>query len=409
MKTATRFLLLPILTLLIGAASARGQVTTTAYSNLNNSIDDLLLGGATATGGSTKLLADDLTYNAGLAGQAVSAFQVQIINDNSTSISITPTVIFWNSDNSGGPGTLLSSYVLPLTTLADNAEQTLSFTVPASEQFVLPTSGTIWAGIFVTGTSTTTAAQLNATLLPIVNPPTTGSSLDRLFESTNPGPAAAANPSGTVFTSPFGGNPVANLGWALTTVAPGTLNVLYNFPSAAHSPDGPVGALLLAADGNYYGTTGAEGTSSDGTIFQLTPGGTVSTIFEFSGANGAGPEGALIQGNDGLLYGTTAGGGANGTGTIFSIPTGSTTQALKVLHSFGPVDNNGVNADGKLPADALIQARDGNFYGVAYLGGRRQGRDGLSHHPGWHFHPPGEFRERRGGTCGTLRRADRGR
>ena len=369
MKTAAR-LLFPVLTLLIGAASARGQATTTAYSNLKNTISAIQLGGATATGGSTDLLADDLTYNASLAGQAISAFQVQLINYNSTTVSVTPTVIFWNSNGPiGTPGAVLGSYVLPLTALAGSTEQTLSFTVPVKNQFVLPVSGTIWAGIFVTGTSTATAAQLNNIAVPIVNPPTTGSSQDRLFESISPGPAAAANPSGAVFTSPYGGNPVANLGWALTTITPGTLHVVDNFPASAFSFAGPEGALLLAADGNYYGTTVEEGAAGDGTIFQLTPAGTINTIFEFSGVNGTNPRGALIQGNDGLLYGTTSTGGVNGNGTIFSIPTGSTTQALKVLHSFAPGGPGDPNADGTLPSNALIQARDGNFYGVAGGGG----------------------------------------
>ncbi len=106
----------------------------------------------------------------------------------------------------------------------------------------------------------------------------------------------------------------------------------------------------------------------------IGPLGTTSVILslfwvQFSGANGAFPAGALIQGNDGLLYGTTSEGGDNGNGTIFSIPTGSTTQALKVLHSFGPSQNDGPNADESHPSDALIHAPDGNFYGVAENGG----------------------------------------
>ena len=416
MKT-TRLLLLPVLTLLACAAGARGQATSTAYSNLTTDGNiNLPLGGA-SDGGSTALTADDLTYDAGSGGQNLSAFKVIIYNnnDNGSTESVTPTVVFWDSDGSAGaPGTLLGTYTLPLLTVAGKTEQTLAFTVPAASQFALPAAigasptHTIWAGLYVTGTSGESGTMIGDFGLQVFNPPTVGSSQDQKFRSNNPGSAeAVSNPSGTVAQSPFGGNPIANFGWELTTIAPGTLNVVYTFPVATNTFGGPEGALLLAADGNYYGTTNAEGAGEDGTIFQLTPDGTINTIFEFSGANGVGPKGALIQGNDGRLYGTTSGGGDNGTGTIFSIPTGSTIQALKVLHSFGAGDNT--NADGISPSDALIQAPRRQLLWSRRGRGRSRGRDGLSHHPGWHFHPPGEFRDRRSGALSTLRRADRGR
>jgi uncharacterized repeat protein (TIGR03803 family) len=68
----------------------------------------------------------------------------------------------------------------------------------------------------------------------------------------------------------------------------------------------------------FYGTTYNGGTNNSGTLFQLTPDGAFSTLYQFTGANdGANPSGSLIQGTDGSFYGTTVNGGSNGDGTVF--------------------------------------------------------------------------------------------
>ncbi|MGC1370933.1 MAG: choice-of-anchor tandem repeat GloVer-containing protein [Candidatus Sulfotelmatobacter sp.] len=146
-----------------------------------------------------------------------------------------------------------------------------------------------------------------------------------------------------------------------------TLTTTYNFCELANCADGESpDSLVQAADGNFYGTTGGGGlykcyNLGCGTVFKITPSGVFSTLYEFC-PSGCG-EGALVPGGliaaaDGNLYGVTTGGGANDWGSIFEV---SPTGTLTTLHSFEVVD-------GAFP-NTLIQASDGNFYGAAGAGG----------------------------------------
>jgi uncharacterized repeat protein (TIGR03803 family) len=129
----------------------------------------------------------------------------------------------------------------------------------------------------------------------------------------------------------------------------------------------PYGGLVQAADGNLYGATSAGGAVFGGTVFKITPSGTLTTLYSFcsqSGcADGSDPYASLIQAANGDLYGTTLGGGANGDGTVFSITTSGT---LTTLYSF--CSQSGCT-DGAAPEAALVQAPDGNFYGTTNNGG----------------------------------------
>jgi uncharacterized repeat protein (TIGR03803 family) len=133
----------------------------------------------------------------------------------------------------------------------------------------------------------------------------------------------------------------------------------------------PVAALIQGKDGNFYGTTVRGGANtctlrpgyrvSCGTVFKITPSGTVTTLASFSQANGFAPASPLIQASDGNFYGTTPDGGANypGFGTVFKLtPSG----VLTVLHSFD-------GTDGEKSFAALVQGTDGNFYGTTSFGG----------------------------------------
>lgn len=121
----------------------------------------------------------------------------------------------------------------------------------------------------------------------------------------------------------------------------------------------PMAGMVLATDGNLYGTTAGGGADFDGTIYRITPEGGVSTLFSFGIGSGDQPEGALLQGIDGSLYGTTT----VGFGTIFKI---TTAGLFSVIYRFCSQTNC---ADGNYPVSGLTQSIDGNFYGTTSQGG----------------------------------------
>jgi uncharacterized repeat protein (TIGR03803 family) len=153
-----------------------------------------------------------------------------------------------------------------------------------------------------------------------------------------------------------------NLGTVFEMTSSGTVTRLHSFNGTDGSH--PSAGLVQGADGNLYGTTDGGGTSSSGTIFGITPGGTITTLYSFCSqpvcADGKHPVGALIQATDGNFYGTTTHGGADNDGTIYQFaPNGG---GLTVLHSFD-------GADGEQPYAELFQDTDGTFYGTTNLGG----------------------------------------
>jgi uncharacterized repeat protein (TIGR03803 family) len=142
-----------------------------------------------------------------------------------------------------------------------------------------------------------------------------------------------------------------------------TFNMLISFDGA--DGNGPYAALVQASDGNFYGTTSEGGTGYvAGTIFKITAGGKLKTIYNFQGSDGFNPTAALIQATNGDLYGTTESGGTStacqfGCGTVFKITRHGT---LKTLHSFDLTD-------GANPYGGLVQAKNGDFYGTTSYGG----------------------------------------
>jgi uncharacterized repeat protein (TIGR03803 family) len=142
---------------------------------------------------------------------------------------------------------------------------------------------------------------------------------------------------------------------------PSQFDVLHAF--ASQGAINPSASLIQATDGNFYGTTSSGDASGNGTVFRMIPGGTVTVLHAFAGGttDGANPQAALIQATDGNFYGTTSSGGPSDNGTVFRMtPSGTVT----ILHAFA-----GGTTDGANPRAALIQATDGNFYGTTSSGG----------------------------------------
>jgi uncharacterized repeat protein (TIGR03803 family) len=167
-------------------------------------------------------------------------------------------------------------------------------------------------------------------------------------------------------TTQFGGTD--GLGTVFRVTSGGTLTVLHSFGGADGS--GPEAGLVLGADGNFYGTTSSGGANNScpggdcGTLFKMSPSGSLTTLHSFDGTDGFGPLAPLVQGTDGSLYGTTVYGGAGNCdgetcGTVFKI---TTSSEFTSLHSFQ-------FTDGGLPTAPLVQAANGAFYGTTYEGG----------------------------------------
>jgi len=130
----------------------------------------------------------------------------------------------------------------------------------------------------------------------------------------------------------------------------------FNGTNGASPEDG----LTAGTDGNFYGTTLGGGSNGFGTVFRITPGGSLTTIFSFNNTTGANPFGGVVQGSDGALYGTTLFGGTNSNfGAIFKVTTNGTFTPLFNFHF----------TDGQGPLAKMIFGNDGNLYGTATSGG----------------------------------------
>lgn len=120
-------------------------------------------------------------------------------------------------------------------------------------------------------------------------------------------------------------------------------------------------SLILGSDGALYGTTEQGGNNGNGSVFRLNPDGTLTTVVNFSGSSGGYHPTSLIQGSDGFFYGTTSGSivSDSGGGTVFRLSPGGTLTTLAQFEG----------SNGSAPRAALIQSRGGALYGTTVYGG----------------------------------------
>jgi uncharacterized repeat protein (TIGR03803 family) len=117
--------------------------------------------------------------------------------------------------------------------------------------------------------------------------------------------------------------------------------------------------LMQARNGNFYGTLPSGGSASAGSIYEVTPSGQMTTIYQFPKQIFGIPE-ALFEASDGMIYGTARGlwgGGYTGYSSIFQL--NPYTGQVKTVYSF---PNGGVTGECDC---SIVQGSDGKFYGAA--------------------------------------------
>jgi uncharacterized repeat protein (TIGR03803 family) len=157
------------------------------------------------------------------------------------------------------------------------------------------------------------------------------------------------------------GNGSTDFGTVYRITPAGDETVLWHFGSGSDGAE-PLAGLTQSSDGSLYGTTFYGGLYNGGTVFNITLDGNETVLWNFGkGTDGAAPHAIVIEGTGGFVYGTTQGGGSFGHGTVFKVsPAGAET----VLWNFGTSTD-----DGTQPLAPLIQVADGTFYGTTFTGG----------------------------------------
>jgi uncharacterized repeat protein (TIGR03803 family) len=156
-------------------------------------------------------------------------------------------------------------------------------------------------------------------------------------------------------------NPGAGVFFSLTKT--GVLTVLHNFNNDTNGGYSPSG-LLQGFDGNFYGITILGGANNEGTVYKMTPGGTVTILHSFNQTTDqvSYPQSALLQAPSGNFYSVVVGcnfGGCVNDGGLFEITPAGTYTTLKTF--------DGTN--GSLPWPGLNFNPNGDFYGITNNGG----------------------------------------
>jgi len=177
-------------------------------------------------------------------------------------------------------------------------------------------------------------------------------------DQANPAAGLVVGNDGLLYGMTSAGGGFGGFGTVFKMTTNGALTTIAGLSGV--NGENPQSGLVLAQDGNFYGTSPQGGTNSVGNVFRVTPAGVVTSLVSFDSSSlGGGPSAGLALGPDGNLYGITAFGGAVGLGTIFKITTGG---AFTNLYSFQL-------PDGFVRRARLTPGPDGNLYGTSRDGG----------------------------------------
>ncbi len=156
----------------------------------------------------------------------------------------------------------------------------------------------------------------------------------------------------------------------------GTFSKLYSFCSDSGCADGalPQAALTLGVDQNLYGTAEYGGINDAGTIFRISGAGKLKVLHSFCAAgspcsDGSSPYAGLILGLGDEFFGTTVDGGLYpGAGTVFKVtPTGTVTVLYDLCPQGTPCP------DGYAAFMGVARSLGGNLYGSTAWGAEGNG------------------------------------
>jgi uncharacterized repeat protein (TIGR03803 family) len=126
----------------------------------------------------------------------------------------------------------------------------------------------------------------------------------------------------------------------------------------------PLGGLTTGTDGNLYGVTSMAGPVQTGLVYRINPATfSLTEVGYIESGNGSSARGELVQANDGNFYGIASAGGASGDGTVFKMTTGGLATTVC---SFTGTSGSFIGAN---PHAGLIQGSDGSLYGTTSAGG----------------------------------------
>src|SRR5438309_7053752 len=147
-----------------------------------------------------------------------------------------------------------------------------------------------------------------------------------------------------------------------------TPTVLDSFAGGS-SGAAPQGVMVQGTDGMLYGTAGGGvgGGYGNGTVFKMSPSGVLTTLYAFCAQpncpDGNFPDAGLVEGTDGNFYGMTNSGGSHSAGTVYKItPEGS----LTTIYNFCSQPSC---ADGGYPDYGSLLLDRGYFYRTTRRGG----------------------------------------